>query len=97
MEAKVKNRPAAGRYAAVIGARSGLVAGVIVSALMTYPDWRLNPGGIFRDANGTDWAVVGQTAWSWFWPVALLSTALVTTVTWLWLRHKEKEHEAGAD
>lgn len=45
---------------------------------MTVADWWLNPSGIFHNEQGTDWAIVTETALSWFWPVALV--ALATTV-----------------
>lgn len=51
---------------------AGIVAGVLVALAMTGNDWRLNPGGVFHDAEGTDWRIVGETALSWFLPVAAL-------------------------
>ena len=54
----------------------GLLAGLVVATVATLLDWRLNPGGIFHDAAGTNWAVVAETAMSWFLPVALLVAAV---------------------
>jgi hypothetical protein len=56
----------------------GLLTGLIVAVPMTIADWRLNPSGIFRDEQGTNWPIVAETAFSWFWPAA--SVALVVTV-----------------
>ena len=63
----------------IIGVTAGCLVGLVVSAAMTVMDWRLNPAGIFHDAAGTNWGVVAATAWSWFWPLALIvgSTALI--------------------
>ncbi len=61
-----------------LGAIVGLLTGLLVSIPMTIADWRLNPSGLFHDAQGTHWPIVAETAFSWFWPVALV--ALVTTV-----------------
>ena len=60
------------------GAIVGLLTGLVVSVAMTVADWRLNPSGIFHNEEGMDWAIVTETALSWFWPVALV--ALVATV-----------------
>ena len=62
-----------------VGTIVGLLAGLVVSAVMTFADWRLNPAGIFHNEQGTDWATVMETALSWFWPAALI--ALVVSVT----------------
>ena len=61
-----------------LGAIVGLTTGLLVSIPMTISDWRLNPSGLFHNEQGTDWAIVTETAFSWFWPVALV--ALVATV-----------------
>lgn len=54
----------------VIGACVGGAAGVAVASTMTLLEWRLNPGGIFHLGDKTDWAIVQETALSWFVPVA---------------------------
>lgn len=63
----------------IVGIGSGIAVGVIVAAVMTFIDWRLNPGGIFHAEGHTNWAIVRETAFSWFWPV----TAIVTAATLL--------------
>lgn len=67
---------------------SGILAGLVVSTLLTFLDWRLNPGGIFHGAAGTDWLVVLETAWSWFWPVSLLVFVLALPGVLIWLRRQ---------
>ncbi len=47
---------------------------------MTIADWWLNPAGIFHDERGTDWAVVFETAGSWFWPVFLATFLLAVVI-----------------
>lgn len=54
----------------------GATAALVISAVMTLRDWRLNPGGIFHGEAGTHWQVVFETAWSWFWPSVLLVALL---------------------
>jgi len=63
------------KLAAVVG----LLTGLVVSAAMTFVDWRLNPASMFHNERGTDWTVVTETALSWLGPVALV-TFFVTVV-----------------
>ena len=58
----------------------GISVGLVITAWVTFFDWRLNPGGIFRDAEGTNWSIVLETGWSWFFPVAIAATALALIV-----------------
>lgn len=51
------------------------------AALMTFLDWRLNPSGIFRSAEGTHWSIVLKTGMSWFLPVFLLVGVVALLVT----------------
>lgn len=71
-------------------AGTGLIAGLLVSVVMTFLDWRLNPGGIFHGATGTNWTIVTATAWTWFWPVALLAAAVAAPVVWFVLRRSDR-------
>jgi hypothetical protein len=57
----------------LIGVVTGVATGLIVAMPMTIRDWRLNPSNLFHNEQGTDWAVVMETALSWFWPVALVA------------------------
>ena len=63
-----------------VGAIVGLVAGLVVSVSITFVDWRLNPSEIFHNEHGTDWAVVFETAASWFWPVFLAAFLFAVAV-----------------
>jgi len=62
--------------------------GLLVAAVMTILDWRLNPGGIFHNAHGTDWKMVRETAFSWFLPVALVASVAGAIVLSLFSRPK---------
>ena len=66
----------------------GVLIGLVVSSVMTFMDWRLNPAGIFHNEAGTDWEVVTETALSWLWPVALATclTAAVGLYAVAWIR-----------
>ena len=68
----------------------GVVFGLIVASVMTFLDWRLNPGGIFHDAQGTDWSVVWETAVSWFTPIAAAAGAVAAVVLFLISRRKQR-------
>jgi hypothetical protein len=48
----------------------GLVS-LLVTAIVTAWDWIENPGGIFRDATGTNWQFIYDTAISWLFPTFL--------------------------
>ena len=63
-----------------VGVIAGLLTGLLVSIPVTIADWRLNPSGIFHDDQGTNWAIVADTAFSWFWPVALTAFAVTGLV-----------------
>ncbi|NNF52113.1 MAG: hypothetical protein HKN59_06715 [Gammaproteobacteria bacterium] len=62
---------------------AGSLCGVLVSAVMTINDWRLNPGGIFHSQADTNWHIVAETALSWLLPVAAVSTAMVAAIIFL--------------
>lgn len=55
----------------MLGIVMGLGGGLTVAVIMTFLDWRINPDGLFHDANGTHWPVVLETAFSWFAPATL--------------------------
>ena len=61
------------RKQAALAVGVGVVLGAVVGAVMSIVDWRLNPGGIFHDSQGTHWNVLLETALSWFFPVAVAS------------------------
>lgn len=74
----------------IIGILSGLITGMVVAGIMTYQNWQLNPSGIFHNAEGTNWAVVWETALSWLLPVWALGSALVLIILLIISRLKSK-------
>ena len=52
----------------------------LVALIPTTIDWYGNPGQIFRDQTGTQWGVVVETWFSWFWPLALVLSLIVVPV-----------------
>ena len=75
-----------------VGVIVGFISGAVVSIPITFVDWRLNPSGLFHDEHGTNWAVVAETFWSWFWPVALGALA-TTMVICYWLAVRATRHQ----
>ena len=63
----------------LFGPLMGIIFASLAAAIFTVWDWLENPGGIFRDSNGTNWNFVYDTAVSWFVPtfidVAIIATA----------------------
>jgi hypothetical protein len=61
----------------------GIVVGVAVSTVVTLIvvtwEWLENPGGIFRNGDGTNWNFILETAISWFVPT-LIYTAIIASV-----------------
>ena len=72
----------------------GVVFGLIVASVMTFLDWRLNPGGIFHDAQSTDWGIVWETAMSWFTPIAAVTGAVAAVIRFLISRRKQRPNGA---
>jgi len=60
-----------------------------VALVPTFLDWRLNPGGLFHGADGTSWAVVLETAWTWFWPV-FLGVVPITVLAHAWFTGRKR-------
>lgn len=65
-----------------------IAVGLVVAAVMTFLDWRVNPGGLFQSERGTDWTIVRDTAWSWFAPTALLASLVALSVAF-WLARRK--------
>ena len=65
----------------------GAGVGLTVAAVMTFLEWRLNPGGIFHGAEGTNWSFVMDTALSWFGPVFVFASVLALPVA-IWLSRR---------
>ena len=62
---------------------------------MTWSDWRLNPGGIFHGASGTNWSFVFETAISWFVPA--IPAAVILSAAALFLVLPRASGTAGSD
>jgi len=60
-----------------------------ISGIMTWLDWRVNPSGQFHGPDGTNWPVVGETMFSWLWPLLLLGAVLLLPL-WLWQRYADR-------
>ena len=61
----------------------GLVASAVLAMVMTFADWRLNPGGIFHGDQGTNWTIVWDTLVSWFVPTVPVAVILAIAVLFL--------------
>ena len=53
----------------LFGILTGAAVATAITVIVTVWEWLENPGGIFRDANGTNWHFIYDTAVSWFVPV----------------------------
>ena len=49
----------------------------LLAAVMTALDWQKNPAGIFHGPDGTHWAIVSETFFSWFWPALSAAVLLI--------------------
>lgn len=67
---------------------TGIALGGVVASIMTALDWRLNPGGVFHDERGIQWAAVTETAVSWFLPTASTATAVAALVLYAGARRQ---------
>lgn len=76
----------------------GMVAGAIVSAVITLIvvlwEWLENPGGIFRNDQGTNWQFMFDTTISWFVPVFFCTAivALIARLAWSAIRHQRNDN-----
>jgi len=69
----------------IVGVAIGVFVGLVVAFIMTFLDWRLNPGGIFHNAQGTNWTVVADTAISWFAPMSIIVSATALLLIFLFV------------
>lgn len=64
----------------------GLFAACL-SVVIELWEWLENPGGIFHDANGTNWSFVFDTLVSWllptFYPAAIIAALCHLLVGWV--------------
>ncbi|MBT8145782.1 MAG: hypothetical protein KJN90_02965 [Gammaproteobacteria bacterium] len=63
----------------VFGPATGFVVAIMATLGFTVWDLVGNPGGIFRDSSGINWAFVYDTAISWFLPT-FITTTIVASV-----------------
>jgi H+/Cl- antiporter ClcA len=69
----------------ILGAFIGIIIGMVVSSVMTFQDWCLNPGGIFHsERQGTQWSFVWDTWISWFLPVTLTWVVIATIALYIY-------------
>ena len=78
------------------GLAIGIAVGLLVAAPITFMEWLDNPGGVYRNAQGTIWAHVGETLWSWFWPFVLLVTPVAVAVSAWRLRRAAGRNPEGS-
>lgn len=54
------------------GTGAGILGALLLAAIPTVIDWYGNPADIFHSDSGTNWGIVFETWFSWFWPIAIL-------------------------
>ena len=57
---------------------------VIVTIIIVIWEWVENPGGIFRDASGTNWGFIFETAISWLMPTFGYVTLIAVLIHLAW-------------
>jgi hypothetical protein len=66
----------------------GVVVGVLFSTAVTLVmitwEWLENPGGIFRNDQGTNWQFMFDTAISWFVPTLIYGTIVASIGRLAW-------------
>ena len=70
----------------------GVLASALISGIMAYENWRLNPSGIFyNEESGTNWAFVWDTFFSWFWPLlpVLVIMSLLVMMLSVWIKRRK--------
>ena len=66
------------------GIAAGAVVSLTVTLIIVVWEWLENPGGIFRDENGTNWNFILDTAISWFVPTFILVGIIASAAHLLW-------------
>jgi len=75
----------------------GIVTGAFISATVTLIvvvwEWLENPGGIFHNADGTNWGFVFDTAISWLVPTFICTAviALILHLGWSAIRRRRSK------
>ena len=71
----------------MFGASVGTAIGFVTASMVSFLDWRHNPGRIFHSDGQTHWKVVWDTWLSWFIPVSILACSVVIVVR-LWISRR---------
>lgn len=66
--------------AVATGLATGTVVAILAAAIPTALDWYGNWSGLFRNDSGTNWSIVFDTLFSWFWPLALVAIPCAVVV-----------------
>ena len=84
------------RRALIIALVFSLVFAAAVGGWFAAYDWRLNPGGIFRGPDGTNWQFMYETAISWFVPVLLTMLPVSVAIAWItsWFRKRRSTRQS---
>lgn len=83
-----------------LGPAIGAVVSTAVTIVMVIWEWLENPGGIFRDASGTNWGFMYDTAISWLLPTFGYATAIALLVQLVWFgvgRYRRRKIELPDD
>ena len=71
-------------YFTEFGLAIGAVVSMLAAILASFLSWKENPGGIFRDSEGTNWQFVFDTAWSWLEPTFVYTVVATSLVHLVW-------------
>lgn len=71
---------------------SSIAIGLVIGGGFAAYDWQLNPGGIFRGPDGTNWRFVFDTTMSWFTPIVLAAFPLLLLCTWSYRKISGRKH-----
>jgi len=82
-----------------VGLLAGAAVAVSVTLVATVWDWWENPAGLFRNADGTRWDIVAETAWSWLVPAFVYAATLSAVLHAAWragagLRARRRDRRA---
>jgi len=69
----------------VLGLAIAAVVSIIVTIVVCIWEWVENPGGIFHNAEGTNWQFVFETATSWLIPTFVYTVVVASLGRLLWI------------
>ena len=70
----------------LFGILTGAAVATAIALIVTIWEWVENPGGIFHNAEGTNWHFVYDTAVSWFFPIFGWVTVIAALIHLAWSR-----------